>query len=220
MPYFDAVKRWNLGGTSWCLPRKGTPGYETVMAIRRGEPAKTREETVAEIVKGEPKPKKRIRVKQNISLVRQEEMESVKLPTVEEHTAGKKKMRLPKKKEVKAFEHGYKDKYRTDKFEEALEKYKDTNIEPALRDYQAYITEINKTRKTPVKTVHILVTDEQAPNRRIKEQGGTQVVFSTRKPLENPKTWVHYEQPGVAYLIRPKFVADIDGYKMKIDTPK
>ena len=104
MPYFEAVKRWNLGGTSWCLPRKGTPGYETVMAIRRGEPAKTREEAVADVVKGKPKPKKRIRVKQNISLIRQQqEMESVKVPTVEEHTTGKVtgkiKVRLPKKKE-------------------------------------------------------------------------------------------------------------------------
>ena len=59
MPYFEAVKRWNLGGTSWCIPRKGTAGYETVMAIRRGEPKKSREEMVAEMAKKEKKPRRK-----------------------------------------------------------------------------------------------------------------------------------------------------------------
>jgi hypothetical protein len=44
--WIDALRRWNLGGTSWCVPKKGTVGYNTVMKIRRGEPA-----TVAEHVK-------------------------------------------------------------------------------------------------------------------------------------------------------------------------
>lgn len=32
-----------MGGTSWCVPRKGTMGYNTVMRIRHGEPAKVAE---------------------------------------------------------------------------------------------------------------------------------------------------------------------------------
>lgn len=41
MPYFDALKRWNAGSPSWCIPRKGTPGYESIMRIRKGEPTET-----------------------------------------------------------------------------------------------------------------------------------------------------------------------------------
>lgn len=41
--WIDALRRWNLGGTSWCVPKKGTVGYNTVMRIRHGEPAKVAE---------------------------------------------------------------------------------------------------------------------------------------------------------------------------------
>jgi hypothetical protein len=41
--WIDALRRWNLGGTSWCVPKKGTAGYNTVMRIRHGEPAKVAE---------------------------------------------------------------------------------------------------------------------------------------------------------------------------------
>jgi hypothetical protein len=34
---------------SWCIPRKGTPGYERVMRIRQGEQAKSFKEVVAEL---------------------------------------------------------------------------------------------------------------------------------------------------------------------------
>lgn len=61
--WIDALRRWNLGGTSWCIPRKGTPGYETVMKIRRGEEAKTPKEIMDELERkttGKPKSAKRI----------------------------------------------------------------------------------------------------------------------------------------------------------------
>lgn len=41
--WIDGLRRWNAGGTSWCIPRKGTPGYNTVMRIRRGEPTSVKE---------------------------------------------------------------------------------------------------------------------------------------------------------------------------------
>jgi hypothetical protein len=35
--WIDALRRYNLGGSAWCIPRKGTPEYEKVMMIRRGD---------------------------------------------------------------------------------------------------------------------------------------------------------------------------------------
>ena len=39
--WIDALRRWNAGMPSWCIPRKGTPGYESVMRIRRGDEVET-----------------------------------------------------------------------------------------------------------------------------------------------------------------------------------
>lgn len=39
--WIDALRRWNAGMPSWCIPRKGTPGYESVMRIRKGVPTET-----------------------------------------------------------------------------------------------------------------------------------------------------------------------------------
>lgn len=41
--WIEALRRWNLGGTSWCVPKKGTAGYNMVMRIRHGEPVKVAE---------------------------------------------------------------------------------------------------------------------------------------------------------------------------------
>lgn len=46
VPYFEALKRWNAGSPSWCIPRKGTRGYEAVMRIRRGETIETPKEII------------------------------------------------------------------------------------------------------------------------------------------------------------------------------
>lgn len=35
LTYFEALKAYNLGMSSWCVPRKGTPEYERVMGIRK-----------------------------------------------------------------------------------------------------------------------------------------------------------------------------------------
>lgn len=57
--WIDALRRYNLGGTSWCVPRKGTPAYDTVMRIRAGEKMKTPKELIADLeVKTGGKPKK------------------------------------------------------------------------------------------------------------------------------------------------------------------
>jgi hypothetical protein len=56
--WIDALRRYNLGGTSWCVPRKGTGAYEQVMRIRKGEQPKTPKELIADLEAKTAKPKK------------------------------------------------------------------------------------------------------------------------------------------------------------------
>lgn len=56
--WIDALRRWNAGSPSWCIPRKGTPAYESIMRIRRGEPEKTVRERVQELEAKSPAQKK------------------------------------------------------------------------------------------------------------------------------------------------------------------
>jgi len=55
--WIDALRRYNLGGTAWCIPRKGTAGYEAVMRIRKGEQMKTPKELIADLEAKTSKPK-------------------------------------------------------------------------------------------------------------------------------------------------------------------
>jgi len=65
IPYMDALRRWNAGMPSWCIPRKGTAGYDSIMRIRRGEKTKTPHEIAEETKhkKKERKPRKSMKVK-------------------------------------------------------------------------------------------------------------------------------------------------------------
>lgn len=58
--WIDALRMWNAGNTSWCIPRKGTPAFEQVMKIRKGEKeAKSIKEIREELErKTAPSPKK------------------------------------------------------------------------------------------------------------------------------------------------------------------
>jgi len=60
--WIDALRRYNVGGTAWCIPRKGTPAYDQIMKIRKGEEVKTPKQLIDELEKktgGKPKtPKK------------------------------------------------------------------------------------------------------------------------------------------------------------------
>lgn len=49
--WIEALRRYNLGGTAWCIPKKGTPAYDMVMKIRKGEEAKTPKQLIAELEK-------------------------------------------------------------------------------------------------------------------------------------------------------------------------
>ena len=64
--WIDALRQWNAGSPSWCIPRKGTAAYDSIMRIRRGEPEKSVRERVQELEAKSPKQKKErktIRVK-------------------------------------------------------------------------------------------------------------------------------------------------------------
>jgi hypothetical protein len=75
--WIDALRRWNMGGTSWCVPKKGTVGYNTVMKIRRGEPA-----TVAEHVKEIERKKVKTSMAISLDSPKEEKVETVDVPTI------------------------------------------------------------------------------------------------------------------------------------------
>jgi hypothetical protein len=59
--WIDALRQYNAGMPSWCVPRKGTPGYDMVMRIRQGEKPKSFKELTAELERktgGKPKGEK------------------------------------------------------------------------------------------------------------------------------------------------------------------
>ena len=46
LTWIEAMRVYNAGMPSWCIPRKGTTAYETVMKIRRGEKRETPQEII------------------------------------------------------------------------------------------------------------------------------------------------------------------------------
>jgi hypothetical protein len=58
--WIDALRRYNLGGTSWCIPRRGTAEYEKVMMLRKGaedvKPQPRRRTIKARIKEEKPEP--------------------------------------------------------------------------------------------------------------------------------------------------------------------
>ena len=60
--WIDALRTYNAGMPSWCVPRKGTPGYERVMRIRQGEQTKGFKEVLEDLERktaGKPKKEKK-----------------------------------------------------------------------------------------------------------------------------------------------------------------
>ena len=58
--WIDALRRYNLGGSSWCIPRRGTPEYDKVMMIRQGaedvKPQPRRRTVKARLPEEKPEP--------------------------------------------------------------------------------------------------------------------------------------------------------------------
>ena len=70
LSYFEALKRYNAGMGSWCIPRKGSVGYETIVKLRKGDNVETPKQIVDRLErktvgrgKKEKKEKKTINIK-------------------------------------------------------------------------------------------------------------------------------------------------------------
>lgn len=63
MSWIEALRVYNAGMPSWCVPRKGTPAYETISKLRKGEKVETPKEIIDKLERkttGKPKKGKRI----------------------------------------------------------------------------------------------------------------------------------------------------------------
>jgi hypothetical protein len=49
LPWITALRVFNKGSPSWCVPRKGTVGYETVTRIRQGQEVKTPKQIIDDL---------------------------------------------------------------------------------------------------------------------------------------------------------------------------
>ena len=70
MSYFDALKKWNLGGAAWCIPRKDTILQKQVNMIRTGE-VESKQDIVKKIIeetKKKPKKEKKEKSSMNIKI--------------------------------------------------------------------------------------------------------------------------------------------------------
>ena len=62
MTFIEALRLYNVGMPSWCIPRKNTVGYDAIMRIRKGEEVKTPKQIIDELerkTKGRPKKEKK-----------------------------------------------------------------------------------------------------------------------------------------------------------------
>jgi hypothetical protein len=59
MSYFEALRKWNLGGAAWCIPRKNTILQTQLNKIRTGEVESKQELAKKEIEQYKKKPKQK-----------------------------------------------------------------------------------------------------------------------------------------------------------------
>ena len=80
--WIDALRTWNAGMPSWCIPRKGTPGYDVVMRIRKGDATETPKDIMDRLErKTAGKSKKQKKKSMTISL---NDVQSAEVPTTTE----------------------------------------------------------------------------------------------------------------------------------------
>jgi hypothetical protein len=69
LTWIEAMRVYNAGMPSWCIPRKGTTAYETVMKIRRGEKRETPQEIISKLERKTVGKDKKEKKSMTISLV-------------------------------------------------------------------------------------------------------------------------------------------------------
>lgn len=121
--WIEALKRYNLGGTAWCIPKKGTPAYDVIMKIRKGEDVKTPKELIAELERktgGKPKAEKK---SMTISLEEKPKAEAPK-PKKEKKPKAEKPKKEKKSKAKKEEEDMPVYEYKDDDYEAKLAAFK------------------------------------------------------------------------------------------------
>lgn len=66
--WIDALRVWNAGNTSWCIPRKGTPAFEQVMKIRKGHGEAKSIKQIREELEHKTSPKKEKKEKVSVTV--------------------------------------------------------------------------------------------------------------------------------------------------------
>lgn len=68
MSYFEALRKWNLGGAAWCIPRKDTILSKQLQKIRTGE-VQSKQDLINQTIKEmEKKPKTVVKEKKSITI--------------------------------------------------------------------------------------------------------------------------------------------------------
>jgi len=175
LTWIDALRRYNAGMPSWCIPRKGTPGYETIGRMRRGEPTETPKELMDKLERKTAGRPKKIVKKVLINL--DKDTDVVNVPTLDEvaktDRPSTKKMSVSNNKEAMAVvpvnyvaEGGSKKvaetpvgtySYDAKNPSKTLDEFKGTSLIPALMKLPEDIAKINADRKTPIRTIRITV---------------------------------------------------------------
>ena len=65
LPYLVALKVFNQGSPSWCIPRKGTAGAQRIDRIRRGEKVETAKDIMDRLERkttGRSKPRRAMKI--------------------------------------------------------------------------------------------------------------------------------------------------------------
>jgi hypothetical protein len=74
MRWVEALKIWNDTKDTWCIPKKGSKGYDEVMAIMMGKeekpcpPCPKPRKAKSRSPSPKPKPKKRVKVEKDLDL--------------------------------------------------------------------------------------------------------------------------------------------------------
>lgn len=68
LTWIVALKVFNAGSPSWCIPRKGTVGHKAVERIRKGEKVETPKEIMDRLERKTEGKSKKVKKSQTISL--------------------------------------------------------------------------------------------------------------------------------------------------------
>lgn len=178
MTWIEALRVYNAGMPSWCVPRKGTSAYDTIVKLRRGEKTETPKEIIDRLEQkttGKPKKVKRV--------VRIKLDEPMKTERIMEKSV--------EKGQEMTKEGTY--KYSTAEPEEILELFEGTSLLPAIQAYQEYITKENESRERPIRAIEIKVSKDK--------EGKKVAVFSHPLKKEESK----YLNYGRGWVIEPEF---------------